>query len=239
MFDGGRPGGIAGKRRQWAAALAVSFAAHLLVLAGLVAEIDRPPPPPVQPPVTVTLERPIRLPKPPEPKPVEKPVPPKLAPAKATPPPLPLPAPAPRPVQAPQPTAPALPPAVQSGAGRAPGAAPPAVVGGRGPTIDDGANASCIAKYMEKMGAKERAACENKIFSVMDKYDGRVPPPPLNTIDPEKLAAYDAAMAKKHYKNRPITPQGNGAQTSNACPQANNGMGCMQDMLVPLASKPF
>jgi hypothetical protein len=238
VFDG-RSGGLTGKRRQWAAALAVSFAAHLLVLAGLVAEIDRPPPPPVQPPVNVTLERPIRLPKPPEPKPIEKPVPPKPTPVKVTPPPLP--APAPRPVPAPQPVAPTAPPAVQSGSGRAPGAVPPAVVAGRGPTVDDGTNAACIAKNMEKMGQKERAACETKIFSVMDAYASKAPPPPPpgSTIDPEKLAAYEAALAKKHYKNRPITPQGNGAQTSDSCKQANNGMGCLQDMLVPLGSKTF
>jgi hypothetical protein len=239
VFDG-RSSGPAPKRRQWAAALAVSFAAHLLVLAGLLAEIDRPPPPPVQPPVTVTLERPIRVPKPPEPKPAEKPVPPKQAPVKVAPSPPPPPAPAPRPVQAPQPIAPLAPPAAQPGFGRAPATAPPAIVAGTPPAADAGANANCIAKYMEKMGQKERAACENRIFSVMDKYDGKVPPPPPgSTIDPEKMAAYDAAMAKKHYKNRPITPQGNGAQTGQSCKQANNGLGCMQDMLVPLGDKSF
>jgi hypothetical protein len=235
LFDA-RRGGITSKRRQWAAALAVSFAAHLLVLIALLAGIDRPLPPPVQPPIDVTLQRPIRPPertKPPEPK-VDKPAPPKPVPVKTAPPP---PVPTQRPVPAPQAVAPAAPPPASSGPGRAPAAPPPAIVAGRGANGDDGAHADCIAKNMARMDPKERAACETHIFAFMDKHDQGETPPPGSAMDPEKRAAYDAAMARKHYKNAPVTSMGNAAQTG--CRQANIGDGCPGDTTLPVYKKPF
>jgi hypothetical protein len=93
---------------------------------------------------------------------------------------------------------------------------------------------------MDKMGPKERLACETHIIGFMDKYEGRTPSlPPGSALDPEKKAAYDAALARKHYKNAPVTHMGNAAQTGASCKQANIGDGCQGDTTIPVYTKPF
>jgi hypothetical protein len=228
-----------GRRKQWAAALGVSFLAHLLVFLILIAGIPAPRPLPVDQSVEVQL---LNTARPPPPRPVEpkpeivKPVvkevkkaePPRPAPAppKSAPKPLPaqaapVAAPQARPVQNAPPQAQAPPAAAAAGTGRAP-VAPAGQVAGRGLSPEDEqGRTNCLAKNMEKMDQKDRLACETHVFVFLDKQHDEPTSPP---IDPAKRAEYDAALARKHYKSAPVASMGNKSQSG--CVGANMGMGC-------------
>lgn len=204
------------KRRRWMIAGAVSAAAHvaLFLILNRPARFETPPPPP---PIEITLERRA----PPEPPPDQAT---QLAPRRAVSRSFQRPAEAPPAQVQPSPFAAGggtgAPAAGAPAAGAAPSNGP---VWGKGPLTLD-----CIERGPGPRTSYGREACEPRRFATPggDGAPGRDP------VD----GAWAAAAAAKEARRRPLPPE---QPNRNACANANLGLGCTEDMLIPLVKRKF
>ncbi len=207
------------RMQRWFWALGVSATVHLLILLILVQQqpyhrlMEMPS-------VEVIVRRPIEPDRPePKPKPIDKPPPPSPPPPAVT----------ARPVETPSP----VPSAPVAPARGAPPQQPVAPAPPAQAARDTGPmKLGCDARSYDKLTREQKAACMRSVTSLVPAPKAGQPPIAQNDRDKE-FAAQKAANEARDAQHA------QGDAKAFGCPEANLGVGCTSDRLVPLIKQKF